>query len=280
MLKVLGLRDISSLFFILSFLFTFSSYANNYGIPGRVSPSPTKNTEEFVRKRSNLNYMYFSQFITSFPKVGISEFYNYVDPLSSLPHNPGITIFQKIAALRYLNKTAAQLTAMKKINQFLSTNFKTTYLPGEVYFDNNHIAKPLYIGQLKNLMFQAISRNDIDAVRAILDNFNLLHIKNKNGYTLMSYAILHQKNDIAEILLYRGTYINEPNDLGETPLIIAVRSNNFPMIRFLLKNGADPNLKDKFNKTPIDYAICSKNNEVIELLNNYLHIYNLKKKII
>lgn len=229
-----------------------------------------------AKKKTSLSYTYFVDFITS-PADGAAahfHYYDYVDPTVLLPTDSTVDFFRKLAALNHLDKSPAELKAMEKLNKFLATNFKTTYLPGNVYYEKgNNIPQPIHVSELRNQSFDAVLENNSDAVAAMVNNFNILHIKNSDGYSLFAYAILYHKNDIARMLLYKGAYINEPNNLGTNPLAIAVKSNNNLMARELIKNGADPISKDTFGKTAYDYAIMNDNHGLASLIQKYSENY-------
>ncbi|KAM9810237.1 ankyrin repeat domain 34Bb [Neosynchiropus ocellatus] len=67
---------------------------------------------------------------------------------------------------------------------------------------------------------------------------------------------------LTRLLLEGGAYINESNEYGETPLMVACRtrhsdSQSVPkhkLVRYLLENGADPNIQDKTGKTALMHA--------------------------
>ncbi|KAM4710224.1 ankyrin repeat domain-containing protein 34B [Discoglossus pictus] len=88
-------------------------------------------------------------------------------------------------------------------------------------------------------------------------------------------AVYQSRLRLTRLLLEGGAYINESNDRGETPLMIACKTKHVDhqsvskvkMIRYLLENNADPNIQDKFGKTALMHA-CLENAgaEVVSLL--------------
>lgn len=262
---------------ILTLLFCLETNAaeQNHNPPHR--KPPIKQNEEFARKRSGLNHQYFASTITSFSKAsGKGAFYRYVDPLVQLPKDSTIGFFKKLAALKYLEKTKSELQALYKLNKFLTTNFKTSYLPGYVYFGKNSLPAPLYVSQLRDLSFNAIANNNENDIRTLINNFNLLHIKNAQGHSLFSYAILHKRNNIALMILYKGAYINEQNKYGATPLHIATRVNDSYIAKILMQHGADPLIRDNFNRTAYDYALMNENQTLASLLQRYSENFKTK----
>lgn len=60
--------------------------------------------------------------------------------------------------------------------------------------------------------------------------------------------------------------INNKNDFGNTPLIIAVLYNNLECAQLLLKHGADPYKLGEYGMTSLDYAVEREYTEIAELL--------------
>ncbi|KAK9974890.1 hypothetical protein ABG768_022957 [Culter alburnus] len=80
---------------------------------------------------------------------------------------------------------------------------------------------------------------------------------------------------LTRLLLEGGAYINESNERGETPLMVACKSHHVDaqsvpkpkIIRYLLENGADPNIQDKSGKTALMHACIERTgDEVLSLL--------------
>lgn len=80
---------------------------------------------------------------------------------------------------------------------------------------------------------------------------------------------------LTRLLLEGGAYINESNDRGETPLMIACKTKHVDhqsvskakMVKYLLENNADPNIQDKSGKTALMHACLEKAGpEVVSLL--------------
>jgi len=55
-------------------------------------------------------------------------------------------------------------------------------------------------------------------------------------------------------LVSHGAKVDDPNDTGETPLILAVHRRDAPLMRVLLAAGADPNRSDNAGRSARDYA--------------------------
>lgn len=88
-------------------------------------------------------------------------------------------------------------------------------------------------------------------------------------------AVHQSRLRLTRLLLEGGAYINESNDCGETPLMIACKTKHVDhqsvskakMVKFLLENNADPNIQDKSGKTALMHACLEKAGpEVVSLL--------------
>ncbi|CAM9411380.1 ankyrin repeat domain-containing protein 34C-like [Lampetra fluviatilis] len=83
---------------------------------------------------------------------------------------------------------------------------------------------------------------------------------------------------LSRLLLEGGAYINESNEKGETPLMMACRSkqmdsqsaSKLKMVKYLLENKADPNIQDVSGKTALMHACITRagSDVVLQLLQN------------
>ncbi|XP_007487443.1 ankyrin repeat domain-containing protein 34B [Monodelphis domestica] len=79
-------------------------------------------------------------------------------------------------------------------------------------------------------------------------------------------AVYQSRLRLTRLLLEGGAYINESNDRGETPLMIACKTKHIDhqsvskvkMVKYLLENNADPNIQDKTGKTALMHACLEK----------------------
>uniref|UniRef100_A0A8P4GLH6 Ankyrin repeat domain-containing protein 34B n=1 Tax=Dicentrarchus labrax TaxID=13489 RepID=A0A8P4GLH6_DICLA len=95
-----------------------------------------------------------------------------------------------------------------------------------------------------------------------------------DGNSLLK-AVYLSRLRLTRLLLEGGAYINESNEHGETPLMVACKtrhtdSQSVPkhkMVRYLLENGADPNIQDKTGKTALMHACLEQAGaEILSLL--------------
>ena len=98
-----------------------------------------------------------------------------------------------------------------------------------------------------------------------------------DGNSLLK-AVWLQRLRLTRLLLEGGAYINESNERGETPLMVACMSQHADqqsvskakLVKYLLDNKADPNIQDKAGKTALMHACIQKaGHEVVgHLLSN------------
>ncbi|CAL8355826.1 unnamed protein product [Lota lota] len=86
-----------------------------------------------------------------------------------------------------------------------------------------------------------------------------------DGNSLLK-AVWLQRLRLTRLLLEGGAYINESNERGETPLMVACMSQHADqqsaskakLVKYLLDNNADPNIQDKAGKTALMHACIQK----------------------
>jgi len=189
-------------------------------------------------------YRYFADTITGIEVLSATNTKSYnITPHYDLTSDE-LGLLDKIVLLKHLDKSDKEIYAIRKMDRFLSTNFKTQILPSDIY-NHSNLPKPFYLTDLRNWSFNAIENDDLDLLRALLDNYNLLNIRNKNGYGLLSYAALHNKIDIVRFLIKRGANVSETNSYKETPLMIAIKNNNTAIVKVLDRTGCKLQNKNK-----------------------------------
>ncbi|MDR2807027.1 MAG: ankyrin repeat domain-containing protein [Puniceicoccales bacterium] len=74
-----------------------------------------------------------------------------------------------------------------------------------------------------------------------------------NGKTALHWAVIHDRPDFVRALLKNSkTDINVQDKNGDTPLHLAVASNNLLIVKLLLMSGADVNILNTLNITVLD----------------------------
>ena len=94
--------------------------------------------------------------------------------------------------------------------------------------------------------------------------------RNELGQTPLHIAIQqNQKSKVAKLLSETETDINAKDNYNDTPLHLAVELNNLKMVKLLLGKGAKVDLKNAFDETPLHKAAYSDNIKIINLLLKY-----------
>jgi len=65
---------------------------------------------------------------------------------------------------------------------------------------------------------------------------NITDDYNFNNNTALSIAVINAKYDVVELLIEKGADINKENNKGDTPLIHAIRSEDYNMVQLLLEH--------------------------------------------
>jgi FOG: Ankyrin repeat len=80
-------------------------------------------------------------------------------------------------------------------------------------------------------------------------------LQNAEGNTPLGIAAQLGWLEGAQLLISRNVDVNQANNGGETPLILAVHKRDLPMVRLLLGAGADPKRSDSVaGYSALDYA--------------------------
>lgn len=76
----------------------------------------------------------------------------------------------------------------------------------------------------------------------------------KTDWTPLHYASIKGRADIVKLLLAKGAQPNEVAPTGDTPLLLAVQSDNIETVQLLINAGADPLLSNFKAQDSIDMA--------------------------
>jgi len=81
-----------------------------------------------------------------------------------------------------------------------------------------------------------------------------------------------------EYLLKRGAKINARDTDNQTPLMVAIKTNDLSVINGLLEYGADPNLQDSDGWTAAMHAVRSNEPKIFRLLGKFKANFNIVSK--
>lgn len=114
--------------------------------------------------------------------------------------------------------------------------------------------------------FALIRNNDLESVRAMLQDDSLLQLSDRRGRTAATQAAIYADVDLLRLLLDRGADLKRADEDGMTPLMYAV-AGDVAKVRLLLKRGADPNAESKFGRTALLMASAyAGNRDVVKAL--------------
>lgn len=113
-----------------------------------------------------------------------------------------------------------------------------------------------YKDNLEDLIYSC-QVNDIDRVNQYIYYKYNLNDQNERGWTPLIVACYHGNFNIANLLLENGANPNLTNYKGTTPLMYAkdycIKNDDYKIIDLLISNGADMNKRDNRNYTIFDY---------------------------
>ncbi|CAG7592510.1 hypothetical protein MHYMCMPSP_00682 [Hyalomma marginatum] len=128
------------------------------------------------------------------------------------------------------------------------------------YSENNkHLPKAFFHSEYSRLLFAAVNKNDIGAMRALLKKGADINTVSPNyGYTPLMQAVLKKKIDVARYLITRGANFNQQANDGKTALHLAAIVNDAEMFKMLIAAGTNTYITDIEDKRAFQYVTSSK----------------------
>ncbi len=123
-----------------------------------------------------------------------------------------------------------------------------------------------------NDMIGAIIRNDITAVKQLLDSGTDINKQDGAGFTALHFAAQENNFGIAKLLIERGADLEIRDVYGNTPLIRAVSSSKGKgeIIDLLLQHGADMNVKNDYGVSALEDAKNIGNYNIFQFFEKYI----------
>lgn len=90
-----------------------------------------------------------------------------------------------------------------------------------------------------NALHIATKKNNVMAVKALLEMKFPVNEQKMNGITALGIACFKGNAEILEILHKAGAILNSPTKKGISPLALAIKSRNFDCVKYLLDNKVD-----------------------------------------
>lgn len=116
----------------------------------------------------------------------------------------------------------------------------------------------------------ALNFADVEALKILLErNVDVNKINNHGNRPLHNLILLSEYKNLddvltcVELLLDNGASVLRKNDMGETPVLSAVRGNYFEILELFIKRNLKLDLKDSYGNGPLHIAAysCNPNNE-------------------
>ena len=116
----------------------------------------------------------------------------------------------------------------------------------------------------------ALNFADVEALKILLERNVDVNEINRNGNHPLHNLILSSEyknlDDVlscAELLLDNGASVLRKNDMGETPVLSAIRGNYVEILELFVKRNLKLDLKDSYGNGPLHIAAysCNSNNE-------------------
>ena len=115
------------------------------------------------------------------------------------------------------------------------------------------------------LLEYAVAGGDKDLVELIIDHGADLSATTR-GFTPLMSAAWHGRVAMMRIMVKNGADLNARDDYGRTALMLAVSQNKAAAVKFLLSKGADKNLRESDGYTALDIGIKEKRYAIVQLL--------------
>lgn len=123
-------------------------------------------------------------------------------------------------------------------------------------------------GKSKSIFDIARSGTVAEVKEEIKKNPDIINQVNENGFSPLILACYRGNVEVAKFLMDHVKDINYKSQEGTALAGLAVRYNR-DLVMYLLSKGADPNIADATGSTPLFWAVKSGNQELTELLLEY-----------
>ncbi|HSI84751.1 MAG: ankyrin repeat domain-containing protein [Candidatus Methylacidiphilales bacterium] len=125
-----------------------------------------------------------------------------------------------------------------------------------------HGAKPNGITPL----FIATMKGDTEALKTLVKSKKDLQALDEWSENALHYAVRSKNLKVVLLLLQSGIKVNQKNQLGLTPLMVAVEDGSQMLINTLIDHKADINAQDAYGQTAIFIATARGNLEAVATL--------------
>ncbi len=117
-------------------------------------------------------------------------------------------------------------------------------------------------------LFDAIRNNQLDAITNMLATHpDLVNQPDEKGFTPLVLATYLGKKEVAELLIDHGADLNYQDPMmGMTALMGVCFKGQATLAQLLLDKGADPHLKTRNGETALDFAKNGGFQEIVAIL--------------
>ncbi|WP_265027614.1 ankyrin repeat domain-containing protein [Wolbachia endosymbiont (group B) of Chorthippus parallelus] len=144
----------------------------------------------------------------------------------------------------------------KKANINIKDKYGKT--PLDVAIDRNHISVIGYLSkkqlELCKELLVVVQSGDLSKVQDLVNQGASLDIQSEDGLTLLHFAFIDNRLDIAGYLIKEGVDINVRDNDGATCLHYVSRFGRLNAVKYLISKGADIDAEDSNDRTPLDVA--------------------------
>jgi ankyrin repeat protein len=152
-------------------------------------------------------------------------------------------------------------------------------LPVTGYLDDQTRAKLIKKKRPSQVsFFEAIKKDDIITVKALVASGTDVNAKDKSGETPLHIAAVRGYQEITSLLIAEGADVNCRNARKLTPLHAAAWSGHKETVALLIDNDANINAKDEDGVTPLHVSALSGSIKTLVLLINNGAVINARSK--
>jgi len=168
----------------------------------------------------------------------------------------------------------------KEIKRVEITDRRSNFKPGTIIYNDNEKIEIATI-DFNVVFFQDYYRNLVNCARindviqlekiiGYIDDINEIE---ENGWTPLMIACFNGSADVVKVLIEHGADVNGTNLNGTSPIMYAkeytLSKGDFSCLKLLLENGATLNTLDIYNRTVFDYLDKVENAELYNYLANH-----------
>ena len=264
-----------------------------------IDPNINKNIKKNTLK-TMLNPTIFKTILTKFVKEKLSknikseiienDIYNKIRTIdkSKKPTNENINIaenrikillnpeIQKKFIEEYRNTIVINSNNIFNILKKEATN---SYKNKEFILNNNFDLNLPNEKDGNTLLMFAIINNHTKIAELLIKKGCKLDLQDKYGVTALMYSIHYAKTDIAELLIKKGCKLDLQDIKDDTALMLSIRNNQIDIAKLLIKRGCNLNLQNKRDRyTALMLAIINNQIDIVNLLivmGCYLDLQNI-----